>query len=235
MKKYFTFTIEVPSDNYTYALPLMDVSGYKHNFIVNWGDGTKSQVSAYNDPNRIHVYSTAGEYQVKIGGQCPGFEENTFAQRCIYKSIDSWGDVGLRHIAFYKCCNLGSLPKDSQGLKEVEKFYLFLAGCVSLTSIPEDLFKYNTEAKDFNCCLHGCTGLTSIPENLFKYNTGAISFSNSFYGCKNLTSIPENLFKYNTEAKDFYQCFKNCKNLKTNTFLIISLNIFREITENQNE
>jgi hypothetical protein len=35
------------------SLPL--VSSYIYNFVVNWGDGSSDVITAYDDPNTIHM------------------------------------------------------------------------------------------------------------------------------------------------------------------------------------
>ena len=94
--------------------------------------------------------------------------------------------------------------------KLVSKFY----ECKGITSIPEDLFKYQVNAEKFEYIFHGCENITTIPENLFKYNTKATSFSRAFWECKSLTTIPENLFKYNSEVIDFVMTFAHCYSLR---------------------
>ena len=85
--------------------------------------------------------------------------------------------------------------------------------CVSLTSIPADLFKYNTQVTNFQQCFYGCASLTSIPADLFKYNTQVTNFFYCFKSCTGLTSIPANLFKYNTKVTNFAFCFQLCSNV----------------------
>ena len=85
--------------------------------------------------------------------------------------------------------------------------------CVSLTSIPENLFANNTAVTSFRNCFYGCTNLTSIPENLFANNTKVTDLQYCFQDCVSLTSIPENLFASNTEVTTFYACFYDCTSL----------------------
>ena len=85
--------------------------------------------------------------------------------------------------------------------------------CLGITSIPENLFKHNTNATIFRDVFVGCTGITNIPENLFKYNEKAKDFDYAFSGCLGITSIPENLFKYNTKATRFGYTFGGCYGL----------------------
>ena len=80
----------------------------------------------------------------------------------------------------------------------MSKFY----NCKGITSIPEELFKNNVNATNFDSTFYGCTGLTSIPENLFKYNVDAMQFLGAFEGCEGLTSIPEKIIELGKKAKE---------------------------------
>ena len=81
-----------------------------------------------------------------------------------------------------------------------------------IKTIPENLFKYNTEAENFEYTFAMCRKIETIPENLFKYNTKAKSFMQTFYSCEKLNSIP-NVFQYNTNADNFVQTFAFCTSL----------------------
>ena len=48
----------------TFKLALQNVGTY--NFDIDWGDDTTSTITAYNDANLTHTYSTGGEYIVKV-------------------------------------------------------------------------------------------------------------------------------------------------------------------------
>ena len=64
----FKITIGYVGDGFT--LQLTDVPP-GHNFTVDWGDGWAiGTVTAYDDPDRIHVYAAAGDYTIKITGIC---------------------------------------------------------------------------------------------------------------------------------------------------------------------
>jgi len=88
-------------------LPL--ASGGTYNFIVHWGDGSSSTVTAYNDPDITHTYSIAGTYNVDIVGTCQGFG---FASANGDKSklidVKHWGNIKLHNngYQFYRCDKL---------------------------------------------------------------------------------------------------------------------------------
>ena len=88
----------------------------------------------------------------------------------------------------------------------MSKFY----NCKGITSIPEELFKNNVNATNFDSTFYGCTGLTSIPEGIFKNNVNVTNFESTFYNCKGITSIPEGLFKNNVKMTNFSRTFSSC-------------------------
>jgi hypothetical protein len=77
-----------------------------------------------------------------------------------------------------------------------------------LTSIPADLFRYNTAVSTygFRETFRDCTGLTgSIPVDLFRYNTlvSTSGFYLTFYGCSNLQLSPYIFFAPGEESTRF--------------------------------
>ena len=47
----------------TITLPLR--SGFNYNATVDWGDGTTSVITSFDDPDRVHTYASAGDHTVK--------------------------------------------------------------------------------------------------------------------------------------------------------------------------
>ena len=117
---------------------------------------------------------------------------------------------------FYMNDKLTTIPENlfKYNVKAISMAYVF-QNCTGLISIPENLFKYNVDAMQFLGAFEGCEGLTSIPEGLFKYNVKLTSFAAVFEGCRGLTSIPENLFKNNVNAIAFGGTFDGCTGLAT--------------------
>jgi hypothetical protein len=120
--------------------------------------------------------------------------------------------------SFAYCSGLvgaNAIPADLFKYTRATIFESCFIGCTGLTSLPAELFSYNTQATNFKNCFIGCTGLTSLPADLFSNNTQATNFYCCFYGCTGITSVPANLFTYNTEVVDFGWCFSSCTGLTT--------------------
>src|SRR4030042_1760441 len=101
-KPSFKLEIQTTGINETFTLPL--ISGGTYNFVVNWGDGSaNSTVTAYNDVNRIHTYSSPGTYKVSMRGTCTLFQFNNIGDKLKVKKILDIVDMGFTHINFYGC------------------------------------------------------------------------------------------------------------------------------------
>ena len=100
------------------------------------------------------------------------------------------------------------------------------SGCRGLTSIPDNLFRNNTEVTYFNYTFSSCYGLTSIPSNLFANNTKVISFVSTFSNCDGLTgNVPVDndgtpIYNRSGDGKPGYaivitynDCFQGCTGL----------------------
>jgi hypothetical protein len=213
----------------TLTLPLVNTraeGALSYNFYVNWGDSTSSHVTAYNDANRIHTYTNAGNYTVEIRGTCEGWRFNNAGNKLNLIKIVDWGRApvfnGFKYLAngFYGCSNLttianGPIPASGAGIL-TNGFFNTFWNCTSITSIPANLFRYHTSVSTnaFNQTFSGCTNLAAIPVDLFRYNTDASTsaFNTTFATCASLTSLPVDLFRYNTNVSGaafsytFYQC-----------------------------
>ena len=88
------------------TLPLR--SEYNYDFTVDWGDGSSSEITAYDDTDITHIYASAGEYRVIISGILEAWYFNNSGSKDQLISVLSLGDVGWRDLeaAFYGCENL---------------------------------------------------------------------------------------------------------------------------------
>ena len=90
------------------------------------------------------------------------------------------------------------------------------------TEIPEWLFSKKVTSEVMSQ-FSDCTGLTSIPEGLFKYNVNAKDFRGTFYFCRGLTSIPEKIIELAKKVKekggDVLSMFSFCTSASNNNSL----------------
>ena len=100
----------IPRDQKTLTLPL--VEGYNYNFSVSWGDGTDaSEVTSFDDPDRVHTYREGGRYTVVIVGTLEAWGQGEAAlwpNASHLIGVKNLGNMGWKNLsrAFYKCQNL---------------------------------------------------------------------------------------------------------------------------------
>jgi len=196
-----------------FTLPIANGGAdYNHNFTVDWGDGTSSTIISFDDPSATHNYVSPGTYDITMTGLCEYFSFGGGGDCTqVTKLLEFTGDIGFKQLNFSGCSNLDSVV--SLGRKQfLTSLANIFESCTSLTSVPEDLFKYNTSVTTFVGAFSN-SGLTSIPADLFKYNTLVTDFRLTFSACSGLSSLPVDLFRHNKLVTSFYQTFQQCTNL----------------------
>ena len=220
----FDFDINVTTASLDFTLPIQDgEDNYKHDFVVDWGDNTTSEVKSFDSSGATHTYAVEGNYTVKIIGICEYFAFNNGGDKLKLIKLNSFnGDCGFKVLNFWGCTNLaGEIPKSFTNLHKLETAERLFYNCSNLTGeIPEDMF---WNSKDIISCLFSFASsindkpikLTgSIPEKLFANNPLVTDFSYTFYQCSNLTgSILEKLFANNPLVTSFQQTFQQCTGL----------------------
>jgi surface protein len=127
------------SSNKSINLPLFLDGVY--NFVVDWGDGTSNTITAYNQPEKNHTYSSIGTYTIIIKGVCQGFQFQGGGDRLKILSILNWGDFQFKDSSsgggyFKSCENLDlSLVADIVNMGNCTDFEGCFQNCNSLTTI----------------------------------------------------------------------------------------------------
>ncbi len=81
------------SDDNQITLPLEADGNY--DFTVDWGDGTTSQITQWDQAEVTHTYANAGEYTVTISGEFVGFRFNNSGDADKLIDIQHWGSLRL--------------------------------------------------------------------------------------------------------------------------------------------
>ena len=223
----FKFQVVTTTPGETVTLPILaGGASYTHIFTAYWGDTTSSEITAYNDPDRIHTYAAAGTYDIELVGICQYlyYSSTTVAERAKVRKILAFtGDIGFKRLNFYGCVNLNSIVSFGNLVSLITCSNLF-SGCASLTTIPAGLLDGCPNINDLSMAFENCNniGFTTIPTDLFKYVPNVTSFNSTFSGCKYITSIPTGLFDYNINTDNFYQTFYNC-----NAITSIPIDLFK--------
>lgn len=227
---YFRMSINTAlgtGDNFQLPLP----SGEAYNFVVDWGDGNEDTITAYNQAETLHNYSSAFNGQISITGKCGGWSFNNLGDKLKITSVDNWGGVQFDFLVggFFGCTNLSTLPVGAiTGTTiSVTNITSLFQQNTSLTGIPPGLFDNMTflvtAANAFMNCFN--VGFTSIPVDLFRFNNSIINFDFTFYGCNQLTSLPNNLFFYNSLVASYGSTFRNCRNMALPSVLFDTSNL----------
>ena len=97
------------SENESITLPLR--RGYTYDFNVDWGDGSSSEVTSYDDPDITHTYVEAKEYTVTISGTLEAWYFNYSGSKDKIISVKDLGTVNWKNLerAFAGCKNLGKV------------------------------------------------------------------------------------------------------------------------------
>lgn len=91
---YFEFTVDTrntgTSNDNQFQLPLV-FTALTPNITVDWGDGTTSSVTAWDDPNKLHTYSAEGEYAIKIYGDLKSWAFRNEIDDDKFLQVKKWG------------------------------------------------------------------------------------------------------------------------------------------------
>jgi hypothetical protein len=86
-------TTKAGSANTTIVIPTIATGTY--DCVVDWGDGTTSTITTYNDPAWTHVYGASGVYNVSITGTFRGIRFNNGGDCLKLMVISQWGILRL--------------------------------------------------------------------------------------------------------------------------------------------
>ena len=116
------------------------VSTGVYNCSVNWGDGSTSAITTYNDAAWTHTYSGAGTYTVTITGVFRGLRFNNGGDRQKLLNISQWGSefrLGTTENGYlYGCINLTITATDILDLTDTTNLASTFRLCSAITTIP---------------------------------------------------------------------------------------------------
>src|SRR4030067_1075567 len=169
-------------------LPL-ELSGV-YNMIVDWGDGSKNIITAWNQLETTHTYASIGTYIINIYGTCKGFRFNNTGDRLKITDIKTWGNkfnLGNNNGYFYGCNNLLINAINILNTPNVTNFSFMFNG---FTNFNQSVSNFNTaNATTLGGMFNGCTNFNQSVSNfnIEKVTTwvnmlnGATSWSTSNY------------------------------------------------------
>ena len=92
----FTFSVNTANAgtlSTQFQLPL--VSSGAISMDVDWGDGTTDTITAYNQAETLHTYSTSGTYTISITNEVRGFKFANGGDKKKILDISNWGEFNF--------------------------------------------------------------------------------------------------------------------------------------------
>lgn len=97
-------------------LPLTSAGNY--DFLVDWGDDSTDMITAWDQTEVTHTYSSAGTYTIKITGTITGWSFNNTGDRLKIIGVSNWGTLNPGNIPgqFYGTSNMVVTATNHMGL-----------------------------------------------------------------------------------------------------------------------
>ena len=206
----FAMTVTTTTANETFTIPCRNAGTF--NAGIQWGDGSVSTVTAYNDANLTHTFVTAGDHLIRIRGSFPNIYFNDAGDKLKVKSVHNLGIVGWTRLnsAFHGCSNMTSFTAGTTDTSSVTNMTDMFYNCSSITAL--DLSSFNTSSvTDMSAMFRNCSGLTAL--DVSSFNTAAVTDTNNmFRGCSSLTAL--DVSNLNTAAAtNIGAMFRDCSRL----------------------
>ena len=212
-------TTQAGSANNTVVLPL--VSDGSYDFYVDWGDGNRDNITAYNQSEVTHQYSNTGIYEVKIRGGITGWRFGGVGDDDKITEISKWGP--LRFVdndgaLFYGCSNLELTATDNLTLANTAN--TIFRNCTNLgsggnminwnTSNITNMYESFTFANTFNQALDNwdVSNVTTMQNTFYganAFNNGGSTGINNWdtSSCQNMTNMFYTAYAFNQPIGDW--------------------------------
>lgn len=185
-------------------LPLTSDGTY--NFTVQWGDGNSDIITAYDQAEVTHTYSSSGTYTITIDGTIEGFEFNNTGDKLKITKISQWGSLNLGDAGHYfqGTSNLRITATDILNLTGTD--YLAYAFANSgITTVPN---MNDWDVSNVTVMNYMFAGASSFNQNIGSWKVFNVNdMSNMFDGA---TSFNQNINNWDVSGvSDMYGMFQN--------------------------
>ena len=186
-------TTKAGSSSDTFILPCFNIGTY--NAVIDWGDGSTSEITTYNDADLTHVYSSGGTYQISISGSLPRINFANSGDKLKVISIDNWGVLPFTTFesSFRGCTNLDILATDSPDFSVITSMEGAFHTCTSLTNFPFNNADFTNVTAWNNTGLpsfYNCTSLNNLDFNgMLMRTASSYNFNAIFNNCTSLSSV----------------------------------------------
>ena len=206
----FVMTITTTGADETFTIPCQNVGTFDAS--IDWGDGSFSGITAYNDAGLAHTFASAGDHTIRISGSFPNIYFNNGGDRLKVTRVDNFGDVGWAQLnmAFLGCSNMTSFASGSTDTSSVTNMISMFQNCTSLTSLDVSGFDTSSVTR-MDSMFQNCSSLTSL--DVSGFDTSSVTNMNSMFRfCTSLTSLDVSGFDTSSvTAMNFM--FYNCPSL----------------------
>jgi surface protein len=157
----FVWTVATTTSSETFTIPCQNIGTFAA--TIDWGDGSTSAITAYNDADLAHTYASAGDHQIRISGTFPNIRFNDGGDKGKVKSVENLGVVGWLSFqrAFYGCTSMDKFVAgntDTSSVTDMNRMFLFCA-----TMLVPDLTGFNTSSVTNMIQMFGnCSRLTDV-------------------------------------------------------------------------
>lgn len=185
------------------------VSSGSYNCVVDWGDGTSSTITTYNDAAWTHTFPIAGTYTVTITGTFYGFSFNNGGDKLKILSVLRWGPnfrlgIGAVISNFIGCSNLTIPATDTIQMSGVTSLESSFRLCPLLTNVPSLINADISSVTSLTNCFRDSTGFNT---DISGWNTSNVTlFGSAFMNC---TSFNQNIGSWNTSGATTFQSMFN--------------------------
>jgi surface protein len=206
----FVMTITTTSADETFTIPCQNFGTFDAS--IDWGDGSFSGITAYDDAGLAHTFASAGDHTIRISGSFPNIYFNNGGDRLKVTRVDNLGNVGWATFerAFFGCSNMTSFAGGNTDTSAVTSMDVMFYNCSSLTSL--DLSNFDTSAvTNMSEMFYNCSSLTSL--DVSSFDTSVVtSMAVMFRYCSSLTSL--DVSGFNTSAvTGMARMFADCSSL----------------------
>ncbi len=176
----FEFTVNTANAgtlNTQFQLPLL--SNGVISIDVDWGDGSSDTITAYNQAETLHTYSSSGVYTIKIANEVRGWSFNFGGDRLKIIDVSNCGEFNITtDSTFYGCSNMAWTATDAPTIS-LTNFYRVFKLCSSFNGTIDnwDMGSVTSISQMFDSC-------TIFNQPLNSWDTSSMTdFSYAFTDC----------------------------------------------------
>jgi len=206
----FAMLVTTTTANETFTIPCQNVGTFDAG--IEWGDGSVSSITAYNDSALTHTYAAAGDHLIRIRGTFPNIYFNDGGDKLKVTKVLNLGDVGWTRLdrAFYGCSNMTEFTVGTTDTSSVTNMSFMFYSCSSITSL--DVSGFDTSSvTNMSFMFRNCSSLTAL--DLSAFDTSSVTnMSFMFYSCSSITSLDVSGFDTSSVTTMSFM-FRNCSSL----------------------